>query len=207
MKNLLIRLEEPKDYRAVEEVTRAAFWREDRIKELGIGCCEHYMVHALRQKDGIKALSFVAELEGQVVGHIIYSQAHILCPDGKKVTVLNFGPLSVLPTLQKQGIGSSLMTHSLACAKALGYGAILFFGHPTYYPRFGFVEASTFGITTAWGGNFPAFMAQELIPGYLEAITGKYIEAPIYDEELNKDDAKAYDEAFTLNTGGHTYEN
>lgn len=196
MNNIKVRLEEEKDYRIVEELTREAFWREERIEKLGVGCNEHYMVHSLRQKDGVKELDFVAEVDGKVVGHVIYSNSYILKPNSEKVGVLNFGPLSVLPAYQKQGIGSALMKHSIECAKKLGYGAILFFGHPTYYPRFGFVQAKEFGITTAWGTNFPAFMAMELKKGYLEGVNGKYIEAPIYNEESTKDQAKEYDKNF-----------
>lgn len=196
MNNISVRLEEEKDYRTVEELTREAFWREERIEEIGIGATEHYMVHSLRKKDGIKELDFVAEIDGRVVGHVIYSKAHILQPNGEKICVLNFGPLSVLPKYQKQGVGSALMKYSIESAKILGYGAILFFGHPTYYPRFGFTEAKDFGITTEWGNNNPSFMAMELKKGYLENVTGKYIEAPIYNEELSKEPAKEYDKSF-----------
>lgn len=196
MNNITIRLEEEKDYRVVEELTREAFWREERIETIGVGCTEHYMVHSLRKKDGIKELNFVAEIDGKVVGHVIYSKAHILQPNNEKKDVINFGPLSVLPQYQKQGVGSALMNYSIKCAKKLGYGAILFFGHPTYYPRFGFAQAKEFGITTEWGANFSAFMAMELKKGYLAGVTGRYIEAPIYDEEANKIKAKEFDEKF-----------
>ena len=130
---MIIRLEEPKDYRTVEELTRAAFNNPDRVDRSKINCpMEHHMVHRLREKDGIMNLNFVAEMDGRIVGHIIYSNAHILQPDGTKIDVLNFGPISVWPELQKKGIGSALMKHSIEKAKALGYGAILFFGHPEY---------------------------------------------------------------------------
>jgi predicted N-acetyltransferase YhbS len=73
LENLIIRLEESEDYRTVEELTRAAFNNPDRIKRSKIGCpIEHYMVHQLRKKDGIMNLNFVAEIDGKIVGHIIY---------------------------------------------------------------------------------------------------------------------------------------
>ncbi|MFW6270992.1 MAG: GNAT family N-acetyltransferase [Bacillota bacterium] len=197
MKNINIRIEKEKDYRIVEELTREAFWRNERIRKIGVGCTEHYMVHSLRKKDGIKELNFVAEIDGKVVGHVIYSKAYILQSNNGKKEVLNFGPLSVLPSYQNQGIGSALMNYSIECAKKLGHGAILFFGHPTYYPRFGFVEAKKFGITTASGDNYPAFMAIELKKGYLEGVTGKFIEALIYNEKITKEKAKEYDKSFT----------
>ena len=197
MENICIRLEEPRDHRAVEKLTRAAFNTPDRIKSSKIGCpMEHYMVYKLREKDGILELNFVAEMDGKIVGHIIYSSAHILQSDNSKVGVVNFGPLSVIPELQRTGIGSALMRHSLKAAKSLGYGAVLFFGHPEYYPRFGFVDAKKFGITDCDGENYPAFMAMELIDGFLKDVTGKFIEAEIYNDDLNREQAKEFDKQF-----------
>ena len=197
MENLTIRLEEPKDYRTVEELTRAAFNTPARIDRSKIDCpMEHHMVHRLREKGGIMNLNFVAELDDKIIGHIIYSEAHILQPDGTRIDVLNFGPISVWPKLQKKGIGSALMKHSIDEAKRLGFGAILFFGHPEYYPRFGFNEAKAFGITDCNGENYPAFMAMELVKGYLKNVSGKFIEADIYNDDLNREQAKEFDKQF-----------
>jgi len=194
---ITIRLEKPEDYRTVEEITRAAFDSPDRIDRSKINCpMEHHIVHRLRNKDGVMDLDFVAEISNKIVGHIIYSRAHILQPDGSKVDVLNFGPISVLPDYQKAGVGSALMKHSILQSKKLGYGAILFFGHPDYYPRFGFVEAKEFGITDCNGDNYPAFMAMELVEGYLENVSGKFIEADIYNDDLNREQAKEFDKRF-----------
>lgn len=194
-----VRLEEEQDYHFSEEVTKVAFSYPERIQRSKIGCClEHYMVHSLREKDGIKELSFVAEINDKIVGYVIYSNAYILKSNGIKVDVLTFGPLGVQPEYQKQGVGSALMKHSIECAKKLGYGAILFFGVPEYYPRFGFVEAKEFGITDNRGYNYPAFMAMELKKDSLKDVTGKFYEAPIYDDDLNREQAKAYDELFRL---------
>lgn len=155
------------------------------------------MVHMMRENEGIRELTFVAELEDEIVGHVIYSKgSYILQSDGTKKKALNFGPLSVLSKYQKKGIGSALMKYSIKRAKELGYGAILFFGHPTYYPKFGFKEAKEFGITTKKGDNFPAFMAMELQEGNLSGVTGRYVEAPIYDDSLTKEAAKEYDKLF-----------
>jgi len=196
MDNLIIRLEEEKDFIEVDKVTRAAFYREERIAEIGVGCAEPYMVHMLRQRDGIKELNFVATLDDKVVGHVIYSKSHIVKEDGSILETINFGPLSVLPSMQRQGVGSALMKHSIARAKELGYGAILFFGHDTYYPRFGFVEAKEYNVTTAWGTNHPTFMAMELQEGYLKNAKGKYYESDLYNEELTKVPAKEFEEKF-----------
>lgn len=192
-----IRLEAPGDYRIVEELTRAAFDNPDRIARSKIGCpMEHHMVHKLRENDGIMDLNFVAEMNGTIVGHIIYSNAHILQPDGSKIEVLNFGPISVWPEFQRKGIGSALMKHSIKAAKQRGYGAILFFGIPEYYPRFGFAEAKEFGITDCNSNNYPAFMAMELKKDYLKNVCGRFIEADIYNDDLNREQAKEFDKSF-----------
>ena len=202
MSNIIIRVEEPKDYRAVEELTRAAFNNPDRIARSKIGCpMEHYMVYRLREKDGIMELNFVAEMDGRIVGHVIYSSAHILQPDGSTVDVLNLGPISVLPELQKMGIGSMLIRYSIQEAKMLGHGAILFFGHPEYYPRFGFVQAKSFGIADCNGENYPGFMAMELEAGYLGGVNGKFIEADIYNDDLNREQAKEFDRGWNCGFG------
>lgn len=190
--NLNIRLEQPHEWHEVEVLTREAFWREDRIEKIGIGCDEHYLAHTLRTSvDFIPELNFVAELEGRLVGNVMFTKAYIEMPNGCRHEVINFGPLSVLPKLKKQGIGSALMRHALKEAARLGYGAVLFFGHPTYYPRFGFKEASAFNITTCRGDNYPAFMAMELIVGDLDGISGKFHETPLYN--VDPEAARQYD--------------
>ena len=159
---ITLRTETEKDYRLVEEVTRSAFAYPDRIERGQIGCpYEHWMVNELRKRDGVTDLSLVAVVDGMVVGHIICSKAEVRTDKGV-TPVLNFGPISVLPDMQRKGIGKALITNMIEKATQLGYGAILFFGRPEYYPRFGFKEASEFGIADAEGYNYPAFMGMEL---------------------------------------------
>ena len=193
-----VRLEEEKDYRKVEEITRAAFNYPERIRRGKIGCpYEHWMVHELRHRDGIASLSFVAQqTDGTVVGHIICSNAVI--KKGEQILpVLNFGPLSVLPEYQRQGVGKTLVRTMIEQAKKLGYGAILFFGRPEYYPQFGFREAALYGISDLEEYNYPAFMAMELKEGYLNDIRGgKYFESDIYNDELNREKVRAFDRVF-----------
>lgn len=195
-----VRLEEEKDYRRVEEITRAAFDYPDRIKRGQIGCpYEHWMVHELRHRDGIMALSLVAELEnGTIVGHIICSNA-VVKKENYVLPVLNFGPLSVLPEYQRQGVGKTLVQSMIEQAKRLDYGAILFFGRPEYYPQFGFKQAAVYEISDSEGYNYPAFMAMELKEGYLKDICGgKYYESDIYDDELNRETVRAFDKEFII---------
>lgn len=181
----------------MEEITKAAFSYPERIARGEIGCpYEHWMVHELRNRDGILELSLVAEVDGNIVGHIICSEAEIrsasLC-----VPVLDFGPLSVLPEYQRRGVGSALIKEMILRAKALGYGAIVFFGRPEYYPRFGFREASTWEISDAEGFNYPAFMGMELIPGYLSEVRGgSFFESDIYNDELNREKVIRFNQQF-----------
>ena len=193
---IVLRLEREDDWREVELLTREAFWRKERIEKIGVGCDEHYLAHTLRTApEFVPELDFVAEVDGRLVGNVMYSMAYVLLPDGTRHDVLNLGPLSILPEFQKQGVGSALMRHSLKTAARLGYGAVIFFGHPSYYPRFGFKEAKEFNITTCNGNNFPAFMAMELIYGDLNGIKGTYHESPLYN--VNSDKAKEYDALFS----------
>lgn len=195
--NIIIRLESERDYRRVEEVTKSAFAYPERIERGQIGCpYEHWMVNELRKRDGILDLSFVAEVEDNIVGHIICSKAEVRALNGM-TPVLNIGPISVLPEYQRKGIGKALITRMLDKAKQLEYGAILFFGRPEYYPQFGFKEASLFGITDSDGYNYPAFRGMELEPNYLaKAYGGKYYESDIYNDELNREAVKEFDKNF-----------
>ena len=195
--NISVREERPEDFRRVEEITKEAFSYPGRIEQGGIGCpYEHWMVHELRNRDGILSLSLVAEIDDTIVGHIICSHAAVQLED-KSIPVLNFGPLSVLPQYQRKGVGAKLLKTMIAKAKTMGFGAILFFGRPEYYPQFGFVEAAKFGITDCNGANYPAFMAMELQPGYLiNAMNGKYYESDIYDDEKNREAVIKFDRRF-----------
>lgn len=198
---IIVRLEEEKDHRRVEEITRDAFRYPGRIEQGKIGCpYEHWMVHELRHRDGIPELSLIAQLESEtIVGHIICSKA-IVKKENYMLPVLNFGPLSVLPEYQRQGVGKALVRSMIDKAKKLGYGAILFFGRPEYYPRFGFKEAAFYGISDADGNNYAAFMAMELKEGYLANVYGgRFLESDIYNDELNRETVRAFDRKFMLN--------
>lgn len=200
--NIYIRLETKSDYRQVEEVTKSAFGYPERIERGRIGCpYEHWMVNELRKRDGILSLSLVAIVEEKIVGHIICSKAEVRSGN-RIIPVLNIGPVSVMPEHQRKGIGKALITNMIIRAKQLGYGAILFFGRPEYYPQFGFKEASIFGITDSNGDNYPAFMGMELIPNYLmNAKGGKYYESDIFNDELNREVVKEFDKNWMSKRG------
>jgi predicted N-acetyltransferase YhbS len=109
----------------------------------------------------VPELDYVAELEGTVVGNIMYTRNKVIGENGEW-SLLTLGPVSVLPKYQRDGVGSALIRKTLDLTRELGYRAVLIFGHQDYYSRFGFKPASEYGITTAEGKNFPAFMALPL---------------------------------------------
>ncbi|MGL1893389.1 MAG: N-acetyltransferase [Spirochaetaceae bacterium] len=196
-----VRLEEEQDYKKVEDITREAFSYPGRIERGGIGCpYEHWMVHEFRNKDGIKELSYVSEVDNSIIGHIIFTKAYILTSNDRKIDVLTFGPFSVLPKYQRKGVGKLLMNTTIKKATELGYGAIVFFGRPEYYPQFGFVEAAKYSISDRNGDNYPAIMAMELIEGYLTGNNSRFFESDIYDDNLNKESVIKFDKLIYNNT-------
>ncbi|MCB2174340.1 MAG: GNAT family N-acetyltransferase [Actinomycetales bacterium] len=186
---ITLRREEPSDHRRVEVLTREAFWGMS-----GPRCDEHLLVHRLRTADCfVPELDVVAELGGVVVGHVVYSRARVVGPGGEH-PVLTFGPLTVHPAHQSDGIGGALMKHTLAEAGRLGHRAVVVYGHPDYYPRFGFRPGAEFGITAPGGRTFDALMALALVPGGLDGVRGEFHEDPVF--QLDPDDVAAFDATF-----------
>lgn len=98
---IVIRRETPADYDAVEHLTRDAFWNVYRP-----GCTEHYVVHVLRHDpDFVPELDLVMEQNGQIIGHVLYMRARITADDGREIPVMTFGPISIHPAFQRQGLG------------------------------------------------------------------------------------------------------
>lgn len=169
-----IRQEQPKDYRASEELTREAFWNVYRP-----GCLEHYVLHNFRtQPQYIKELAFVMEDdEAHIVGHIMFAKASVALDDGSLLPVLTFGPLSIHPSLQRKGLRLRLLQHALAVAKEMGYGAVCMEGNYQFYRHAGFVLASSLGLHyhgEPRESEVPYFLATELIPNYLRKQEGTY---------------------------------
>lgn len=191
--NIDIRLETTADYRAIEELTREAFWG---IMDQPACDGEHLLVHKLRKIPAyIPELDFVAESNGKLVGHVIYSLAKVETSDGKETEVINLGPISVLPEYQKMGVGAALIRHSVSEAAKLGYRAIILYGHPDYYPRFGFRRANRYGITSGDGRSFDALMAMELYDGALDGINGRYVENKVF--EVDPEELAEFDKGFS----------
>jgi len=164
-KDYIIRLETEKDFRAVEELTREAFWNV-----YAPGAVEHYFVHTMRSHpDFIPDLAFVLEKDGKIIGNIMYTKAWLEDASGTKKEVLTFGPLCVAPDYQRQKLGKVLIEHSFAEAKKLGFDTVLIFGNPGNYVGSGFVSCKKKNVSFVRDGNFPtALLVCELIPGTLE---------------------------------------
>ena len=188
--NLAIRNERKNEYRTVEELTREAFWN------LYVpGCNEHFCLHNMRDSsDFIPELDFVADVDGKIVGNIVYTRGRVIDDTGKTYAVISFGPVSVLPIYQRQGIGSTLIKYSLEKATLLGFTAVCIYGDPRYYHRFGFRCAERYDITNSEGKFAVALMALELVPGTLRKISGRFMESEVY--QVDEDDFQKYENTF-----------
>ena len=173
MKEFTIRYEEPKDYRAVENLIRESFWNVYRP-----GCSEHYVIHVLRDDPAfVKELDFVMEQDGNLIGQNMFMKTVINADYGRDIPVLTMGPICITPELKRKGYGKAILDYSLEQAKALGYGAVLFEGNIAFYGKSGFDYASKFGIRyhdLPEGADSSFFLCRELVPGYLDGITGVY---------------------------------
>lgn len=167
----VIRGELPVDRDAVLALNQAAFG----------GDAEGRIVAGL-WRDGMVATSLVAELGGEVVGHIMFSpvtvRQEVAAP--AEIGMVGLGPMSVLPTCQRAGIGGRLIVAGLDACRQLGFTSVCVLGHPDYYPRFGFVPASEFQLGCIYPVPDPVFMVLELIPGRLSAVSGIVHYAPSF---------------------------
>jgi putative acetyltransferase len=161
-----VRPEEEADRLAIHAVNRAAFETS----------AEATLVDVLRAKASA-VVSLVAEVDGHVVGHIMFSPVTFAGQPAAKVVGL--APMAVLPERQRAGIGSALVLEGLTRCRQLGYQAVVVLGHPEFYPRFGFVPASRYGIRCDYDAPDDAFMIIELQPHALRSLHGlaRYDEA------------------------------
>jgi putative acetyltransferase len=164
MMDMTIRPETAADAAGIAEVNRLAFGHE----------AEARLVDALR-RGGHARLSLVAEVNGQVVGHILFSRLPIVTADGRVVEALALAPMAVRPTDQRKGIGTKLVEEGLRRCRERGDRIVVVLGHPSFYPRFGFSAALAEPLAGPFKG--PAWMAAELVPGALAGVAGR-IEYP-----------------------------
>ena len=188
-----IRLENEGDYRAVEYLVRESFWNVYRP-----GCLEHYVIHVLRDDPAfIKNLDFVMEKDGNLIGQNMFMKTIINADDGRTIPVLTMGPICITPPLKRKGYGKALLDYSLKKAAELGYGAVLFEGNIDFYGKSGFDYSSKFGIRyhdLPEGADSSFFLCKELIPGYLDGITGVYQTPKGY--YVDESEAEEFDKQF-----------
>ena len=166
----MIRQEEPGDEHDIHLVHERAFG----------GSSEASIVDALRGSDG--AVSLVAIVEDRVVGHILFTPVQI-DDAAPHAPAAGLAPLAVLPEHQRHGIGSALVRAGLDGCRARGCGFVVVLGHPEYYPRFGFVQASTAGLACEYPVPDEAFMVLELQAGALGAARGVVRYRPEFSQE------------------------
>lgn len=143
---LTIRKEQPKDIDAIRQVNEEAFGQPQ----------EAALVDTLRESCEV-FLSLVAELDGKIVGHILFTPV-LIETDGEGIEGMGLAPMAVLPEHQRQGVGSMLVTEGLTQLENKGYPFVIVLGHPHYYPRFGFEPASQRDIRSVWNVPDEAFM-------------------------------------------------
>ena len=191
--NYVIRLETANEHHVVECLVRDAFWNVYRP-----GCLEHYVLHCLRSNpDFVPELDFVMELDGRLIGQNIFVRTAIHADDGREITIMTMGPISIAREYQKLGYGKILLDYSLEKAAEIGCGAVCFEGNIQFYGKSGFSFARNYGIRyhgLPAGADDSFFLCKELKAGYLDGITGEYATPQGYlvDEAA----ADEYDKAF-----------
>lgn len=186
---ITIRNETEKDYAIVEKITREAFYNVYIP-----GCVEHYLVHIMRShEDFISELDFVIELDGEIIGNIMYTKAFLIDESGERKNILTFGPLCIKPQYQRKGYGKMLMEYSFEKACELGYDTVVIFGSPANYVSSGFVSCKKYNICLE-GDKYPAAMlVKELKPHALNGKKWYYYDSPVM--AIKEEDAMAYDDS------------
>ena len=195
--NIIIRLEKKEEYRKVENMVRESFWNVYRP-----GCLEHYVLHQLRKDSSfVPELDFVMFLkndkEDKLIGQNIFMKTNIEADDGTKIPIMTMGPICITPELKRQGYGKILLDYSLDKATELGCGAVCFEGNIDFYGKSGFRSASEFGIRyhgLPEGEDASFFLCKELIPGYLNDVTGEYTTPTGYF--VDEKEAEKFDKTF-----------
>ena len=192
-KNCIIRPERPEDRREVEELIRESFWNVYRP-----GCSEHLVMHLLRDDPAfVRELDFVMELDGRLIGQNMFMKTVIKADDGRDIDVLTMGPICIANDLKRKGYGKKLLDYSVEKAAEMGFGAVLFEGNIGFYGKSGFDYSSKFGIRyhdLPEDADASFFLCRELIPGYLDGITGVYLTPQGY--YVDDKDVEEFDRSF-----------
>jgi len=157
---MLIRVEKSSDWAKVHAINAAAFESQS----------EADLVELLRER-AQPVVSLVAEDNGELVGHIMFSPVSL--SGYPELKLMGLAPMAVAPEQQRKGIGSALVRAGLEQCMQQGFMAAVVLGHPEFYPRFGFTPSSRFGITSDYDVPEEVFMVLELQRGALGGKTGK----------------------------------
>ncbi|MGM9583399.1 MAG: GNAT family N-acetyltransferase, partial [Phascolarctobacterium sp.] len=169
-KEITIRLERPEERFAVEKLVREAFWNVYRP-----GCLEHYVLHQLRQDPAfVPELNLVMELDGELIGQIMYMRSAITLANGTQLPVMTFGPIGIAPAYKRQGYGLILLEYSMELAKQMGVGALATEGNIDFYGKAGFVVGKSMGVHYAVDPEADYFIVKELQQGFLQGREGTY---------------------------------
>ena len=184
-----IRNEKETDYKRVEEITRKAFYN------LYVpGCTEHYLVHIMRDhEDFIPELDFVVELDGQVIGNIMYTKARLVDEAGEEKEIVTFGPVCILPEYQRMGFGKMLIEYSFERAVALGYDVVVIFGNPNNYVGRGFKSCKKYNVSLEQGLYPAAMLVKELKPDVLKGRKWVYYDSPVM--QIEEQEAQRFDDS------------
>ncbi len=185
---ITIRPEQESDYQIVEDITRKAFYN------LYIpGCVEHYLVHIMRShEDFIPELDLVMELDGRIIGSIMYTKAKLVDEAGTEKEILTFGPVSIVPEYQRMGYGKKLLEYSFERAGSLGYDVIVIFGSPANYVGRDFKNCKKYNICSEDGRYPAAMMVKELLPHALDGRKWFYHDSPVM--AIDEEEAAKYDD-------------
>ena len=184
-KSVIIRNERPEEEHEVENLVREAFWNVYRP-----GCLEHYVLHCLRQHpDFVPELNLVMELDGKIIGQVVFCCSKLDLQNGSTLSVQTFGPISIAPEHKRKGYGLLLLEHALELAREKGIGALLIEGNIDFYGRAGFAVAKNRGIIYADDPEADYFLVKELIPGYLQGVHGSYRDPQVYFVDAGEADA------------------
>ena len=185
---LNIRNERESDYKNVEDITRKAFYNV-----YVPGCMEHYLVHIMRgHEDFIPELDFVIEVDGQIVGNIMYTKSKLTDEGGTEKEIVTFGPVSILPKYQRNGYGKMLIEHSLKRAAELWYEAVVIMGSPANYVGSGFQCCRKYNVCVEKGKYPAAMLVKELKPGALDGRLWFYSDSPVMN--VDEREAQAFDD-------------
>lgn len=167
---MIIRKELPEDVSQVRNINFSAFDTK----------AEANLVDVLRSS-GISIISLVAEKEGELIGHILFSPVILEC-GSENISVAGLAPMAVLPEWQNRGVGSKLVEEGLRQCQEAGYDAVVVLGHPEYYPRFGFVPSIKYGIKSEFDVPNEVFMVKELKDGALTNCAGSIKYNEVFSE-------------------------